>query len=124
MNEFLQITGDPSAAIKWLTIFCGFAALYMQMRQWERRISGKLEKIEIAQPLTVTEAHPPVSRSEIEPLIARISRLEREVSIMATRMTREKDEILTKLADLSQHTTDGFRALERAIGRLEGGRLS
>lgn len=124
MNEFLQITGDPSAAIKWLTIFCGFAALYMQMRQWERRISGKLEKIEIAQPLTVTEAHPPVSRSEIEPLVARISRLEREVSIMGDRMTRDKNEVLAKIADLSQHNADGFRAIERAIGRLEGGRLT
>lgn len=122
MNEILL--ADPAAAMKWLAILVAFIALYTRVRKWETTLTGKIEKIEVAQPLTITEAHPPVSRSEIEPLAARITRLEREVNVMADRMARDKDEILTKLSKLQQSNTDGFRSLERAIGRLEGGKLT
>lgn len=122
MNEILL--ADPAAAIKWLLILVAFVTLYSRLRKWEATLSGKIDKIELAQPLSVTEAHPPVSRSELEPLIARISRLEREVSIMGNRMTCDKNEVLAKITDLAQHNADGFRAIERAIGRLEGGRLT
>lgn len=121
MSEY--VTSDPAAAIKWLSVFFGFAALYMQLRRWESRIGGKLDKIEIQQPITVRDDKDPIVLEHIAPIERRVVTLENEVRVIRLKMEADKTEILNKIEDLAKSNQDGFRALERAIGRLEGKQL-
>lgn len=114
------LTSDPAAAIKWLAILTGFVALYFQLRRWESKLSGKMEKIEISQPLTVREEGVIITQETIHPIEKRVCTLENEVRVIRLKMDADKTEILEKIEEWGKSTHNGFRSLERAIGRLEG----
>lgn len=115
-----HLTADPVATVKWVAIFFGVAALYFQLRAWERRISGKIEKIEIQQPVEIVPGQRAVTQETLAPVIHRVSVLENEVRVIRCKMDSDKQEILARIDQLESKTSDGFRSLERAIGRLEG----
>lgn len=111
---------DPAAALKWLAIFLALGALYFQLRRWEKTLTGKIERIEVQAPIEVIPGKEPVTRSTLDPVIRRVGELETEVRVIRAKMEADKIEILSKIDALKTTTQDGFRSLERAIGRLEG----
>jgi len=68
-------------------------------------------------PLEVTEWSRPVSREEFAQLTRRVERIEAEAE-------RNLREIVEEIIKLRENNHKQFQELQRAIGRLEGGRIN
>lgn len=128
MNDLLN---DPVGAVKWLVVFMALAAIYMQLRVYERRLSGKADEVSVKAPLRVVTEHEQVTHLELDPVVHRVVNLENEVRVIRLKMDADKNEILAagdaraseinrRLDDLAKSTGEGFRGVDRALGRLEG----
>ena len=128
MNE---LNADPVGAIKWLGVFMALAMIYMQLRGYERRLSGKIDQVDVKQPVRVLPEREQITHIELDPVVHRVSNLENEVRVIRLKMDSDKNEILAagearaaqiyrRIDELAKSSSEGFRAVERALGRLEG----
>jgi hypothetical protein len=111
---------DPVGTLKWLGLFISLAGLYFMMRRWEAKLTGKIDEIKIQQPLEVIRGSKVITEETIMPIQQRVVTLENEVRVIRLKMEADKNELLAKIDELRTENQNGFRSLERAIGRLEG----
>ncbi len=101
---------------KWLSVLLLLAGIYWKFRSWEKALSGEGDRTEIIkQPLKIEMQKEFMTRDEHRGVCGNLERR------TLAKMENDKVEILDRIEELGQRTQDGFRSLERAIGRLEGG---